>query len=432
MKTTFCELFAGAGGMSLGLIAAGLSPTGAWDNWDVANDNYRRNVSSKIWRADLRDPGGVIEWLKQNRPFMLAGGAPCQDFSSAGSREEGSNASLTVVFAEIVAAVRPEMSFSEQVVAALGSEAFRKYVRVLKDAGYGLSVVKVDASRYGVPQRRRRLIIVARLGERDGFLDDAIISAASPRSMTLRDRFGAGAAGEIAPEDKDLVETGYFYTRPQFDGQGVRSIDEPMRTVTRTSWERPTSRYLSKPHPQDPVPATQAAVLSSRQLSAIQGFPPEYDWQASAKRNIYQMIANAVPPPLAKAVGEIIMARDRGENIPEAGHRFVQWLRRQGETAASAGRIRSHANRARKILRGRLLANVTSEIAMLESNEEFRVMRPWKQSHLRKAVKLYAAFHDHEAARPDRTGAILKAAALQRPGVAVSATARSKQARHVQ
>ena len=434
----FADLFAGAGGLSLGLIRAGFEPTVACDTWSVAVDNYARNVGDHIQTVDLANPLKVIRILLESNVSFIAGGPPCQDFSAAGGRQEGENASLTLAFSSIVVSVRPSWFLMENVILAESSEAWQAAYAMFKAAGYGLSVLKIDCSLYGVPQVRRRLFLIGRLGERDGFLDTAVRDVAAAKSMTLRDLFGDAtppavyfaprmlgkravfSAHEPAPtirsasarpipqrykphpEDAFLVENGYVYSRPLHGGRGVRSIDEPMATITRTSWERPTPRYLNNPHPSDAVCASDTAVLTMRQVARIQGFPEHYEWRASAKRDIYQMIANAVPAPVAQAIGQVILARHRGENIPVAESRFVRWLQRRGKSPASARKIKSHVNRARRLLRGRMLAEPTAEIAMLQANPDFALLTGSTKSALRQALLLYAEFLDSKDKRRKR------------------------------
>lgn len=397
---TFFELFAGAGGMSLGLMEAGFVSLGACDFSKVAVENYRRNVSELVSTTDLSNPLSVIPELVRLNPLLVAGGPPCQDFSNAGTRLEGNNASLTVAFATIVATVGPEWVMMENVIPAEKSHAYQLARQILKGRGYGISIARVDASKFGVAQRRRRLILIGRLGERDDFISDAVLAAASHKSTTLLDLFG-GRNGDdpLNPEDEALVRNGFVYSRPLHAGRGVRSVDEPMTTITRTSWERPTHRYLSNPHPADPICASQAAVLTMRQLALIQGFPSNYEWHSSAKRDVHQMVANAVPPPLAQALGEIILARHDGINMPATDGRFTRWLRRHGKSPATARKMKSGVVQARRFLGGRLYSDNTRELAALEQSTDFQGLSGARRSVLRRAVALYAEYLDHKAQR---------------------------------
>jgi DNA (cytosine-5)-methyltransferase 1 len=432
--------------MSLGLRDAGFDVVAAYDAWPVAVENYNRNLG--MYHAKVRDLGdllGIVPDLLKIAPDMIAGGPPCQDYSSAGRREEAENARMTLAFALIVAAVRPQWFLMENVTAAMKSATWAEARTVLKRAGYGLTEAKIDASRYGVPQSRRRLFAIGRQGERDGFLASAIAAAATPTPMTIRDLFGATTPfavyfparsrarrsiwsgtepaptireGNIRPlpstyqphpDDAALIKNGFVYSRPVRAGRGVRSLDEPFPTVTRTTWERPTMRYLSSPHPADPVAASETAVLTVDQISRIQGFPIWWEWKATAKRDILQMIANAVPAPVAASIGRAILDRELGNTTPAVEGRFVYWLTKtKGRSSQSAWNVKSLAGRARHLLGGRTFAVPALELATLEAVAEFRALKKNTQSDLRQALRLLAEFHAdgrrrHEVPRQNQT-----------------------------
>lgn len=423
------ELFSGAGGLSFGLKQAGFDIVAAYDAWPVAVANYNLNLGGD--RAQVRDLGdilGIVPELLAIAPDMIAGGPPCTDYSSAGRREEAENAKLTLAFAILVATVRPAWFMMENVINAMKSETWAAARQVLKAAGYGLTESKVDASRYGVPQSRRRLIVVGRIGERDGFLASAIAAAAAPQPMTIRDLFGADTPPAMFfpatssarrsvwggdepaptirernirplpvsyqphPDDAALIENGYVYSRPVRAGRGVRSVDEPFPTVTRTAWERPTPRYLSAPHPADPVAAASTAVLTIPQISRIQGFPIWWRWEATAKRDVLQMIANAVPAPVAFAIGRAILDREEGRSAPAIEGRFLDWLTKRGRSRQSARNVKFLVGRARQLLGGRTFAVPALELAALEAVPEFQTMRGNPKSDLRQALRLLAEY----------------------------------------
>lgn len=422
------ELFCGAGGMSRGLIDAGFDIVRAYDAWPVAVQNYRHNVGRHAEVADLNNLLSIVPEISRLAPQMICGGPPCQDYSLAGKREEGKNASLTIAFAIAVTTVRPEWFLMENVTQAAKSQSWAEARAMLKRAGYGLSESKINAAHYGVPQARRRLFVIGRLGERDGFLQSSIASAASSDPMTIRDFFGQAvpdalyfpsrmpnrrsvwSADEAAPtirsssdrpipatyrthpDDAALIENGFVYSRPLRDGRGVRSIDEPIATITRTSWERPTPRYLNAPHPNDPVSASETAVLTRDQISRIQGFPADWQWIAATKHDVNQMIANAVPAPVAKCLGEVILARQAGQTVPAIEGRFLDWLVRGGRTRATARNVKFRVGRARSMLGGRTFSDSVLEIAALETAHDFDTLSKGSRSDLRQALRLYAEF----------------------------------------
>lgn len=430
------ELFAGAGGMSLGLIRAGFELVQAYDSWAPAVDIYRRNVGHHVWQHDLKDIFHVGPMLAALAPDIVVGGPPCQDFSAAGDRMEGERAGLTRAFAMLVCISRPRWFVMENVPQAAGSHAWADARAMLAKAGYGLTESKLDASFYAVPQSRKRLFVIGRLGEADGFLESALAAARSPRPMTLRDMLG-DTLGDVFyahprmpgkrgiwsvdhpaptmrgssrrsmpasyrphPADAALLERGAFYTRPYYEGRGVRTLDEPAPSVIRTTRERPRPKYLANPHHADPIPASQAAILTQEQVARIQGFPVDWDWSAVSSCDIDQMIANAVPAPLAENIGRVILVREAGKSIPEIPGRFGEWLRlRRGFSKASVRNCKSRLNRARRLLKGRTFAEALAELAALDAVEEFRNLTTGTRSDLRSALRLYREWQAEPRAR---------------------------------
>lgn len=85
------DLFCGCGGMSLGFQKAGYKIAAAFDNWDDAITVYHNNFSHPVIQQDLSDVAKATERIERYHPDMIIGGPPCQDFSSAGDRDEEGN-----------------------------------------------------------------------------------------------------------------------------------------------------------------------------------------------------------------------------------------------------------------------------------------------------------------------------------------------------
>lgn len=423
--------------MSLGLKQAGFEIVRAYDAWPVAVENYNRNIGDHAVVADLKDLLSTVPEIIGLAPDLICGGPPCQDYSSAGNRTEADNARLTMAFALIVATVRPQWFVMENVIGCASSATWAEARAILIRAGYGITESRINASRYGVPQSRRRLFVIGRIGERGDFLASSIAAAAQP-TMTLRDLFGATVPSAIYfpatsdarrsiwgpdesaptirersirpipasyqphPDDAAIIQNGFVYSRPVRAGRGVRSIDEPFPTVTRTSWERPGPKYLSAPHPADAIAASETAALSIAHASRIQGFPTWWTWHSSNQRDILQMIANAVPAPVATALGRIILDREAGRTAPAISGGFLQWLHKRGRSKASARNVKASAGRARRLLSGRTFDNLALEIAALENLPEFQRIRKATQSDFRQALRLLAEYQADRGQRRKR------------------------------
>lgn len=434
------ELFCGAGGMSLGLGLAGMTISGACDSWHRAVAVYERNLKHGARIIDLSQPHAAIPWICSLRPDLIAGGPPCQDFSSAGKRIEGDRASLTIAMAMISVAVKPEWVLIENVRGAARTETWREAREILKRGGYGLTEQVLDASYYGVPQDRKRLILVGRLGERDGFLSEALSNAATAKRMTLRDAFGDTLGDHIYRHPRSSQRRGVFavdepsptvrnarrrqprtyvphpgdsnyslcegmHFRGHSGARAVRKLDEPAPAICRVSGEPPRKSYIENPHPQDACPPGKAYIPTQRDISRIQGYPETWDWKPGRiLRDIDQMIANSVPPPLAQAIGKVILARHRKETHPPIEGNYYQWLLRSGK--AANGQMASNAKwrlkLARGILGGRTYEDPRKELAALEECSEFHSFDTRKRASLRAALRLHREWLDLPAAERKR------------------------------
>lgn len=401
--------------MSRGLVDAGFEVVRAYDAWPAAVETYRRNIGPHVIEADLNDLLSIVPQISALAPDIVCGGPPCQDYSLAGRRQEGKNASMTIAFAIAVTTVRPQWFLMENVTQAQKSQAWAEARAMLKRAGYGLSETKINAAYYGVPQSRRRFFVIGRLGEKDGFLQSAVAAKASVAPMTLRQFFTSpsskvpildmpGPLRELQSYSADtaLLENGYVFSRPVRGGRGVRSIDEPFPAVTRTSWERPGPKYRNAPHPDDPIPADLTAALTRDQASRIQGFPAAWRWTATSQRDILQMLANAVPAPVARSIGDVILERHRGQSVPAIEGRFVDWLVRGGRNRATAHNLKANVGRARRLLGGRTFADVGHELIALETAPGFDALPKNTRCDLRRALAVLAEFEASKLQKPRR------------------------------
>ena len=179
------DLFAGCGGLSLGFQNAGFSIIAAFDNWDEAINIYKLNFSHPIIKRDLNDTSDLSD-IENLKPDIIIGGPPCQDYSSAGHRNEDlGRAQLTIKFAEIITRIRPSFFLMENVPNIQKSEKLDQVLNMFHESGYGISKMVIDASRCGVPQKRRRFIVLGGLNEPEGFLDELLYRGQSKKNVTI-------------------------------------------------------------------------------------------------------------------------------------------------------------------------------------------------------------------------------------------------------
>lgn len=223
---------------------------------------------------------------------MIIGGPPCQDFSIAGARQRGKRANLTIRYAEIVRDVRPEWFVMENVYNIERMDVLPEALEIFRNAGYGLTRRVLNASLCGVPQIRRRFILVGHLSDKDDFLDELLDSRLSDKQMTVRDYLG------------DSLGTQYFYMHPRnFQRRGVFTIDEPAVTVRGTN--RPIPPAYKRHHADKADISEGVRALTYKERSYLQTFPKEFEFVGS-KTDIEQAIGNAVPVKLAEYVARCI------------------------------------------------------------------------------------------------------------------------------
>lgn len=290
MDIRIVDLFSGGGGLTLGFNYAGFEVIAAFDNWHPALSLYSANFKGHpIIKLDLSLPNAAREIAKYS-PTIVIGGPPCQDFSSAGKRDETlGRANLTISFARIINELKPAFFVMENVDRAFKSKAFAKAKTIFRESGYGLSIRILDASLCGVPQLRKRLFVVGELNGQDGFLEPALDHHLFSRAMTMRDYFG------------DTLGIDHYYRHPRsYKRRGVFSMDEPSPTVRGVN--RPVPAGYPGHHGDTAKMSQKIRPLTTRERSMIQTFPESYVLQGT-KTDVEQVIGNAVPVKLAEYVG---------------------------------------------------------------------------------------------------------------------------------
>lgn len=377
MKTV--DLFAGCGGMSLGFQNAGFNIVAAFEFWDVAAECYAKNFNHPVFRTDLSDVDSAINQIEGFSPELIIGGPPCQDFSHAGKRIESSRASLTESYAKIVSTILPQYFVMENVDRAEKSNAFEKAKTIFKSANYGLTQIILDASKCGVPQKRKRFFCIGALGKSDNFIRDIITGGIQEKEMTLRDYFG------------DTLDFEFYYRHPRnYSRRAIYSIDEPAPTM------RGVNRPIPKGYPGHPNDACLISddirALTTLERSLIQTFPVTFKWLGN-KTDMEQMIGNAVPVKLAEYVAIALKNYIKaGEQVETNKDSFLRWLMNsQNFSQRSAKDTLSRIRRADKIyhLDG---APDDSYCYALQQSKEYNELSTSVRSQIKRALTLYNNF----------------------------------------
>lgn len=288
------DLFCGCGGLSLGFEKAGMNVVAAFDNWAEALAVYRNNFSHPAIRADLMDIGNSVKAILPYAPDMIIGGPPCQDFSSAGKRDENNGrGDLTVCYAKIISEISPRWFVMENVERILKTQKLQDALKIFKTAGYGLTYMVLNAALCGVPQRRKRFVMIGKLGAEDDFMKSVLLENLSDHEMSIAEYFG------------NKLQIKYYYRHPRsYSRRGIFSADEPSATIRGVNRPMPKGYIL---HPGDPVNSLDGIrPLTSLERSMIQTFPEDF-YFTGTKTNIEQMIGNAVPVNLGCYIAEAIL-----------------------------------------------------------------------------------------------------------------------------
>lgn len=287
------DLFAGCGGMSLGFQNAGFDIVAAFDSWMPAVEVYKDNFNHPILEEDLSVDEAYMA-IAKFAPEMIIGGPPCQDFSSAGKRNENlGRADLTLKFANIISCIKPTWFVMENVPTIEKSKVLREVLELLRQVGYGLTSSILNASYCGVPQNRKRYFLIGRLNGGDDFLSFYLQKNQAKKSLTIFDYLG------------DSLGVEHFYRHPRsYKRRAIFSIHEPSPTIRGVN--RPIPKTYKK-HEGDPCEVSDAVrPLTTIERSYIQTFPDLFKFKGS-KSDLEQMIGNAVPVKLAEYVAQCIL-----------------------------------------------------------------------------------------------------------------------------
>jgi DNA (cytosine-5)-methyltransferase 1 len=335
------DLFCGAGGLTHGLLQAGIRVDAGVDIDRQAEFAYAQNNPGAFfldWDVGRKNYTSIESLFGECEYRLLAGCAPCQPFSKLTNGIHDHRAwDLLNHFGRFVRNIQPELVTMENVpeLADRGREVFRRFVGTLKRLDYWVDWRIVNCHEYGVPQSRKRLVLLAsRLGEIS--IPEGRLTAPS-KWKTVRHAIGRLPPLESGDEDprdalhvaSQLSELNLRRVRATPHDGGCRR-DWPDELVLECHRKKTGERYHSiygrmwwdKPAPTmttlcngigngrfgHPV---QDRAISLREAALLQSFPRGYEFwphdEVLNRKAVGRMIGNAVPPRLAKALGEAII-----------------------------------------------------------------------------------------------------------------------------
>lgn len=333
------DIFCGAGGLSYGLEAAGVNVLAGVDIDPSCRYPFETNIpDARFLERDARllDPGELAEIWPRGSLRLLAGCAPCQPFSPY-QRGRGTPSDtrwpLLREFGRLVEATQPELVTTENVPRLVGTRVFEAFLQLLDDLNYSIAYRTCNCTDYGLPQRRRRLVLIAsKLGPIE--IADGYLSGAPPRTVgdAIRDlpAIASGETDKFDPLHRSRALRSINLRRIQASTPGGSWLDWPealrapchrrasgkrfKSVYARMSWDEPAptlTTYFHNfgagryGHPE------QDRAISIREGAILQGFPVDYDFVRLGFPISYttlgRLIGNAVPPPLGEVIGTDIV-----------------------------------------------------------------------------------------------------------------------------
>jgi len=362
------DLFCGAGGMSRGLeMSRAVRVVAGVEHAPRAHASFKANhpeVRAFASPMDIHDVTGdaVLEQAEVDSVDLVVGGPPCQGFSNAGYRDASDvRNSLVFQFVRLISELRPRHFVMENVVGMLSFRispremVMDRLARELHDLGYALNVVPglpeqwkravVDAADYGVPQHRRRVILLGALDGAPPVLQPTHAPRDRARMLGLRPHVTVGEAladlpeplrdepqpyGEVPPSSEfarlmragsealhDHVPTKHRPGMPE--RMAEQRAGEPLYDSWAHAWVRldpdEPSPTVKENHNAPFVHPWRARVTTPRECARLQSFPDTFHFEGPKSQKLVQ-IGNAVPPLLGLAIARAVAAAAAGVEEP--------------------------------------------------------------------------------------------------------------------
>jgi DNA (cytosine-5)-methyltransferase 1 len=336
---TFIDLFSGCGGLSCGLEMAGHRCLLGVDASKEAIQSFAQNHhEAEVYLGDIKllKEKKLKELLKGKNVDMVVGGPPCQGFSTVGRGEvEDERNQLFKEFVRIVKLTRPKIILFENVtglVAKKNQEILATIFKYFEKLGYNMDARILSAEEFGVPEKRRRTIIMGVMGGECLFPEVTHGERSDKKIVTVKEAFKnlKASDGKIYNHDLKLAEVKKAQDKLRLPyipaGRGIRyEADEkeflPKKLWFGVDWKKlRENRFRQTRLQRLPLTAPSPTILTARtsyyhpiepryltprEAAACQSFPNDFRFHGS-QTAIFRQIGNAVPPLLARALGESI------------------------------------------------------------------------------------------------------------------------------
>lgn len=337
----FIDIFAGAGGLSCGLELAGMKCLLGIDYDKYAMQTFAKNHKhAQAFCGDIRElkKKDILEKLDGEPVHVVVGGPPCQGFSTVGlGNPDDMRNTLFLEFCRVVRITKPYFVIVENVTGLLAKkneDTLKNIFKKFKTLGYDMDVQVMSSQHYGVPEKRRRTILIGtRLNvdiEFPKHSHDAIIAKTYRPPMTVGDALNnlATKKGDLINHDldsanvKSKLELRRLARIPE--GKGIRYEADEKKYFTpslklgvdwanlrenrfrQTKYQRldrskPSPTIMTHRHSYfHPI---ENRYLTQREAAAMQSFPNNFEFVGPLSAQ-WRQIGNAVPPLMAKAIGK--------------------------------------------------------------------------------------------------------------------------------
>jgi DNA (cytosine-5)-methyltransferase 1 len=336
---SFIDLFSGCGGLSHGLEMSGHKCLLGVDANKEAIQSFAANhPHAEVFLGDIKKLSDkkLKELLKNQKIDMVVGGPPCQGFSTVGrGAVDDVRNQLFKEFIRIVKLTDPKVVVFENVtglVAKKNQQILAQIFKHFEKLGFNMDARVLSAEEFGVPEKRRRTIIMGVKNSEVIFPEATHGARAGKKIRTVSDAIKnlKGPRGKIYNHDVDLAQLSSKSDRERLKfipaGRGIRyQTDEkeflPKRLWFGVKWEELREKRfrqtrlqrlpLTEPSPTILTSRTsyyhpvEPRYLTPREAAACQSFPNDFIFHGS-QTAVFRQIGNAVPPLLARALGESI------------------------------------------------------------------------------------------------------------------------------
>lgn len=364
MSLNVVSLFSGGGGLDLGFKNAGYNILWAIDNNKNAVATYRTNIGNHIMCADITkiNPDDIPT------ADIVIGGPPCQSFSLAGNRNvEDARGQLVWKYIDIIKHVKPKTFVFENVTGLLsaknsnGEKIFELLKKTFVDIGYNIESKVVNAVDYGIPQKRKRVIIVGlqgnakfefpaathnetgiglkkyvsveeALGDLPSAIEDengtVLYQCEAQNDYQKRMRTDKGVTEHFMPQMSELDKYIVSHVKPGGNYMDIPS-DVKSERIKRLQRDGGHTTCYGRMHPEQPsytintyfnrpnvgcnIHYSQDRLITVREALRLQSFPDSYQIFSTSKQGRNLIVGNAVPPLLAEIIAKKLKQVLEGE-----------------------------------------------------------------------------------------------------------------------